>query len=399
MSRASGSPARRHMPPFGWPLLASAAVLAGAGALGGLATVATVAVLGVLEISMSFDNAVVDATVLRRLGPFWQRLYLTLGVLVAVAGMRLLFPLAIVTVTARLSPVDALRLAVSRPAVYAHDLAAARPTIAAFGGMFLLMIFLEFVFDDREVRWLGPVERVLARVGRLDSAAPVAALLGLLVCAHLGGGRHADTVLVAGVLGMVVFLLVNGLGSLVGAHAGGEIGGAPHEPSAGRGAAGARLAGRAALVAFLYLELLDASFSFDGVIGAFAISTNLFAIAAGLGIGAVYVRTLTVRLVRRGTMAEYAYLEHGAHYAIGALGVVLLATLAHPAPEYVTGGSGVCLIAAALASSVVRNRRAARRAAEVPAPAGAPAEPRVREPVENGEPGRRQSVADGEPRA
>lgn len=89
--------------------------------------------------------------------------------------------------------------------------------------------------------------------------------------------------------------------------------------------------------AFLYLEVLDASFSFDGVIGAFALTQNLFIIAIGLGIGAMYVRSMTVMLVEKGTLSEYRYLEHGAFYAILILSVVMyFQTLMH-IPEVITG--------------------------------------------------------------
>ena len=88
---------------------------------------------------------------------------------------------------------------------------------------------------------------------------------------------------------------------------------------------------------FLYLEVLDASFSFDGVIGAFAITNDIVLMALGLGIGAMYVRSLTVYLVRQGTLDDYVYLEHGAHYAIGALAVILLVTIQYEINEIITG--------------------------------------------------------------
>ena len=88
---------------------------------------------------------------------------------------------------------------------------------------------------------------------------------------------------------------------------------------------------------FLYLEVLDASFSFDGVIGAFAITNDIVLMALGLGIGAMYVRSLTVYLVRQGTLDDYVYLEHGAHYAIGALAVILLVTIQYEINEVITG--------------------------------------------------------------
>ena len=125
------------------------------------------------------------------------------------------------------------------------------------------------------------------------------------------------------------------------------------------------MAGKAAFFLFLYLEVLDATFSFDGVIGAFAITSDPVIIAIGLGIGAMYIRSLTVFLVRKGTLGEYVYLEHGAQWAIGALAVVLLVTIKYEVPEVVTGLIGVGFIGAALVSSIIRNKRGAEDADEL----------------------------------
>jgi len=107
----------------------------------------------------------------------------------------------------------------------------------------------------------------------------------------------------------------------------------------------------------VHLEVLDASFGFDGTIGAFAISSNVLVIAAGLGFGAVFVRSMTVHLVREGTLSQYRHLWHGAHWAIGGLAVILLLRLRLLIPEAVTGLLGVTSMAAALVSSVVAHRR------------------------------------------
>jgi len=314
-----------------------------------LATVERVLLLGAVEVSLSFDNAVVNATVLRRLSAFWQRLFLTVGVLIAVVGMRLLFPLLVVAISAKLSPTAALHLATTDPHAYDLRLEAAHPEISAFGGAFLLMVFLDFLLDERELTWLRPVERLSARAGRLDRLAPTLALAALLATAL--GGSHPDnevtSVLAAGVLGVITYLLISGLSSLS----------EPAEPeSLDAGGSAGTLRGRHAFAAFCFLELMDASFSFDGVIGAFAFTSNLFVIAVGLGIGALAVRSLTVRLVRRGTLVDFVYLEHGAHYAVGLLGALLLATAYHALPELLTGLLGIGVIAASLASSVARNR-------------------------------------------
>jgi len=337
---------------------------------GGTTGLAVAAILTVLEISVSFDNAVVNATVLGGMSRFWQKIFLTIGVLIAVFGMRLAFPLIIVGITAHLSPAEAVRLAlekgsVHQPGSYANLLHEAHPAIAAFGGMFLLMLFLDFILEEREITWLSWLERPLARIGKLDQLSVVVASVLLVIAAtQLAPHDKAVSVLMSGVLGMVTYILVNGLGGLLEEH---EVAEDDDDgPRSGQSAVAAppratgELAlkvGKAAFVSFLYLEVLDASFSFDGVIGAFAITSDPIIIAIGLGIGAMYIRSLTVYLVRKGTLAEYVYLEHGALWAIGSLAVLLLLTIRYEIPEVVTGLIGVGFIAAALLSSIRRNRR------------------------------------------
>jgi hypothetical protein len=344
---------------FGVSVVVTVAVLLGSAWIGGPEVLALVSILAILEISLSFDNAVVNATVLERMSTWWQNLFLTVGVLIAVFGMRLLFPLLIVAVTAGLSPSQAFDLALNQPDVYAAELEQAHPAIAAFGGMFLIMIFLDFILEEHEHTWLNPIERPLAKLGGVESLSIVIALTGLLLVTRFTPAEEVSTVMIAGAVGLVAYLLVNGLAAFF------EDRAAPADPDAAgiakpaRTASGAAVVGKAAFFLFLYLQVLDASFSFDGVIGAFAITSNIFIVAAGLGIGAFYIRSITVFLVRKGTLAEYVYLEHGAHYAIGALAVLLAVTISYEVPEVVTGLIGIGFIAAALASSIVQRRRAA----------------------------------------
>lgn len=358
---------------FGASLLVSALALVVAFAYGGVHALILAAVLGIFEVSLSFDNAVVNATVLQRMTEFWQKMFLTLGVLIAVFGMRLVFPLAVVWITAGLDPVHALGVALNPPAdgathfpdgspSYETALTAAHPQIAAFGGMFLLMLFLNFIFCDREITWLTWLERPLARAGKLDQLAVVVALAGLALASELlAPDEDKLTALVAGLLGLMTYILVDGLGSMFEVD---QSQAEPGETSDSRQHADgpsqlAQAAGKAGFFLFLYLEILDASFSFDGVIGAFAITSDPIIIALGLGfIGAMFVRSLTIFLVRKGTLSEHVYLEHGAHWAIGALAVILLVSLGVHVNELFTGLIGVALIAAALFSSVVRNKRA-----------------------------------------
>ncbi|MCA1222913.1 DUF475 domain-containing protein [Streptomyces sp. 8L] len=355
---------------FRWPLVITVLALAASAVFWGWEAFGVVLILSILEISLSFDNAVVNAGVLKKLNDFWQKIFLTIGVLIAVFGMRLVFPVLIVAITAKVNPVEAVRLAVDNPSRYESLVTDAHPAIAAFGGMFLLMIFLDFILEDRDIKWLAWIERPLAKLGKVDMLSVCVALIVLVVTsltfathAHTSAGHGVDkssTVLLAGVAGLITYLIVGGLS--------GHFENSLEEQeereeeeqekarAAGRTVSAVGMAGKAAFFMFLYLEVLDASFSFDGVIGAFAITNHIFWMAVGLGIGALYIRSLTVYLVRQGTLDDYVYLEHGAHYAIGALAVILFVTIQHEINEVVTGLVGVVLIGASFWSSVRRNK-------------------------------------------
>jgi len=365
---------------FRLPIAVTIIGIAAAGIIGGAQIAGIVAILAILEISLSFDNAVVNATVLQRMNPYWQRIFLTVGVLIAVFGMRLLFPLIVVTIAGHISPVSAINLALHHPHQYAVKLTQAHPAIGAFGGIFLLMIFLDFLFEDQEIKWLVPIERQLAKIGKLDQSSVIIALLLLIIAATTFARQDAIKVLLSGAAGLATYLAVSSLSSLFEADEEEVLGEAEAEASdsterdadAAGGAPRVRMPANLAklgLFTFLYLEVLDASFSFDGVVGAFAITDMIFVIALGLGIGACYIRALTVYLVRKGTLAEYVYLEHGAHWAIGALAVLLFITIRQNVPELVTGLIGVGFIGAALVSSIIRNRRAGRPTDVTPVPA------------------------------
>lgn len=324
------------------PWIAAACGLTVAFAWGGPTALVVATLLSVMEVSLSFDNAVVNAAVLRRMDPVWQRRFLTWGILVAVFGMRLIFPVLIVAIAAQLGVAEVAVMAINDPARYATHLKDAHAGIAAFGGLFLLLVFLHFVCDElKDVHWLGWAERRLASLGRFE-AVEVALTLGvLLLVQFLLPQAERLTVMVAGVSGVATFVAIKGLAGLAG------------EPEAAVGAAA-----RSGAAGFLYLEILDASFSLDGVIGAFAITTDVVIIMIGLAIGALFVRTLTVYLVRKGALEEYRYLEHGAHWGIGALAVIMLVSLRIEVPELVTGLIGVSLIALSLLSSLRHRRRA-----------------------------------------
>ncbi len=311
------------------------------------------AVLGVMEVSLSFDNAVVNASVLRHWNAFWRKLFLTVGILIAVFGMRLIFPLLIVSMATGLGLLEVWHMATTTPEEYSRYLTGAHAEVAAFGGAFLLLVFLNFLFDDqKELHWLGWIEEKLGKHGT-ESLAVLLALAAVFGCVSLVDGDEQYKVLVAGVVGVIIYLAVGWISSLL----------EEEEPAedddditeAGVGPVVATVA-KGSFGGFLYLEVLDASFSFDGVIGAFAITTDVVIIMLGLAIGAMFVRSLTVFLVHKGTLDEYVYLEHGAHYAIGILAIIMLASVKYHIPEWFTGLSGVAFIAVSLWSSVRHKR-------------------------------------------
>ncbi|MEV6024158.1 DUF475 domain-containing protein [Streptomyces sp. NPDC052036] len=355
---------------FGWSFVVTAVGLAAAVLYGGWTAFGIVAILSILEISLSFDNAVVNAGILKKMNAFWQKIFLTVGVLIAVFGMRLVFPVVIVAITAKKSPIDAVNLALTDKDQYQQLVTDAHPAIAAFGGMFLLMIFLDFIFEERDIQWLRWIERPLAKLGKVDMLSVCISLIVLLITsftfathAHQHGGAHVDkaqTVLISGIAGLITYLIVGGLSGFFEDRLEDEEEREHAEEEearrTGKDRSAVVLAGKAAFFMFLYLEVLDASFSFDGVIGAFAITNDIILMALGLGIGAMYVRSLTVYLVRQGTLDDYVYLEHGAHYAIGALAVILMVTIQYEINEVITGLVGVVLIGWSFWSSVRRNQ-------------------------------------------
>ena len=320
--------------------------------IGTLGVLWIVLVLGVLEVSLSFDNAVVNATVLRDMDPVWQRRFLTWGIAIAVFGMRIIFPLLVVAIAAKLGPIEAVKLAATEPDTYERIITGAHVGISGFGGAFLAMVGLTFFLDeDKDTHWIAPIERPFAGLSRVSGLALGVVLLALYAISRVIPAEDAMTYLTSGIFGLIAYIAVDSIGTLLEKH---------DEAPAGQDAT--VVVAKSGLASFLYLEVLDASFSFDGVIGAFALSNNLFIIALGLGIGAMFVRSMTVMLVERGTLTEYRYLEHGAFYAIIALAAIMLLSVRFHIPETITGLIGAAFIGMAFYASVRINRAEGRDA-------------------------------------
>lgn len=304
--------------------------------------------LVVIELTFSFDNAIINARVLMTMSEFWQKMFMTLGIFIAVFGMRIVFPIVIVMMSSGLPAGEVVDLAFSNPDKYAEVLHHAHPSIAAFGGMFLLMLALHFFFEKRDIKWIGRFETPMQIIGRKWLHALVCGLL-LLGIVALPANEHPQEVLFAGIIGISIYLLIHGAAELFSYHH------AKAEKRAGKKVL--QQTGMAAFASFLYLEVLDASFSFDGVIGAFAVTKDVILIAAGLGIGALWVRSLTLYIVRKKVLVTYRYLEHAAHYVIAALAGTLLLGIFFDFPEAIVGLVGMVVIGTAIANSIRDNKK------------------------------------------
>ena len=302
--------------------------------IGGLEALYIVVLLAVLEISLSFDNAVVNVKVLETMEEKWQKRFITFGIPLAVFGMRFLFPILIVAIASGLSVFDTFNLAFTDPLTYKETLHSVETLIFAFGGSFLLMVFLNFIFDtDREEKWIKIIEdsKLIDRMGELTSIQMIIATTVGLVLIF---AKQDYGIALAYFTGVLLYSIIASLDNLLGMNG-----------------------VRNGIMGFLYLEVLDASFSFDGVIGAFALSSDIFIIMLGLGIGAMFVRSLTLLMLEKKTLAEYRYLEHGAHYAILALAIIMLVKIFTPINEIIIGTVGVTFIAVATYHSIRVNKR------------------------------------------
>lgn len=352
------APGKSSLTYFTWAFIVTAIGLAlgawlgwqSTGTLGGMLTVFFICcVLAVLEISLSFDNAIVNANKLKDMTPEWQHRFLTWGIIIAVFGMRIVFPLLIVVVAANVGPWTAMVMAATQPDRYAEIMHDAHLPIAAFGGTFLMMVGLTFFFDhEKDVHWVHWLEDKIARYSSIKGIEIAFVLVVMLIFSRIIGASDdpdlgpvaANVFFHSAIWGLLTFLLVEVLGGILDKSQEMAVG-------AAKGGFGA----------FLYLEVLDASFSFDGVIGAFALTQNLFIIAIGLGIGAMYVRSMTIMLVEKGTLAQYRFLEHGAFYAILILSVIMYVQTLFHIPEVITGLGGAALIGISLWSSIRWNRQ------------------------------------------
>lgn len=315
--------------------------------VGGIATaVLSVAILCVLEISLSFDNAVLNASKLKDMDEKWRQWFVRWGMVIAVFGMRLVLPILIVSVLGGISPYATVKMGLTDPKQYSEVLSSSHHIIASFGGAFLLMVALGFYLDkNKDTHWVKWIEEPLSKLGEggIGVQAIFAALVILSVSFTTEG--HKQLVFnISGACGIILFLAIHFL----------------QEYLEGRDEKASAIAGqvvKSGLMGVLYLEVLDASLSFDGLLSAFAISDYFLIIMLGLGTGAYFVRSMTLHLLHSGHLAEYRFLENGAFAAITALSVLMLASFVMEVPEWITGLIGIVFLAAAFIHSAILNRK------------------------------------------
>lgn len=298
--------------------------------------------LSVMEVSLSFDNAALNAIVLFTMSKVWRRRFIIWGIPIAVFGMRFVFPALIVSVISGIDPLSTIKMAFNQPELYSQYLKQGKHMIEAFGGVFLMIIFVKWLYGDKENYWLTYIEKPFAKIGNLSNPAGLT-ILGLI---FLIGAYNKDfTIVMAGIAGFIVFEAIDSLKALLENN---EVA----QKLQGENANGSL----SDLSKFIYLEILDASLSFDGVIGAFAISQDIILILVGLGVGAFAIRTLTIFFVEQST-AELSYLENGAHWAIGFLGAYMLASMFISIPDYIVSVVTMGVIALAIMSSLSKAKK------------------------------------------
>jgi hypothetical protein len=314
------------------PATVSVALLAGVGIFLGPVALFTAGLLVILEITLSFDNAVVNAHVLQKMSPVWQQRFLTWGIFIAVFLTRAVLPILIVSASVAISPLAIASIAFFDPLQYAQLLHGAEHIIASFGGMFLTMVGLKYFFDDeKEVHWMQYIEQKFSRWGNIEALEIAVALIILTVIAFFSPAESVG-ILFAGIIAIVLFILVQGIANSFDVSTKSVAGGG--------------------LALFVYLNVLDAAFSLDSVVGAFALSTSIPIIIVGLGIGAYFVRALTLYMVHHGTLSRIIYIEHGAHWAILGLAGAMFASIFVDVPEPITGLVGLLFVGGAYLSSL-----------------------------------------------
>ncbi|MFA5077592.1 MAG: DUF475 domain-containing protein [Candidatus Micrarchaeia archaeon] len=270
-----------------------------------LSAILTVLGLALFESISSIDNAVINAEVLSKMSERAKRWFLTYGLLFAVFGLRLLLPLAIVWIAnPSLQPLDILMAAFSSDPKIIDAIESSSPILLAGGGVFLVFLFFHWLFIEPKNFGLRE-ERFFISQG-VWFYTTVSILLTVIVWFAL----QIDSMLAFGaVVGSTAFFITHGFKQNAEARERELLGGE-----------GSREMSDWSKI--LYLEVIDATFSVDGVVGAFAFTLSVPLIMVGSGLGALIVREVTIRNIE--SVKKYKYLKNGAMYSVFILGAIML---------------------------------------------------------------------------
>lgn len=287
--------------------------------------------LSLFEIISSIDNAVVNADVLATMSPRWRKWFLFYGIAFAVFVMRGLLPLLIVYFSAPgITLADAFAATFSSSGQAKQIINAQKPILLAAGGVFLIFLFVHWLFLETK-RYVFFLERHIHKHYYFWFYAVVSLMLLVIVWTTL---RLAPSIALGAVVGSTSFFIVSGFKENV-AQKERELLHASRESGKTNDAVD--------ISKVLYLELIDATFSIDGVLGAFAFTVSVPLILIGNGIGALVVRYFTVHGVK--TVQKYAYLKNGAMYSIGFLGIIMMAeSLGREIPLWVSPVITFCVV-------------------------------------------------------
>jgi uncharacterized protein len=315
-------------------------------------------ILSVLELSLSFDNAVINATILATMTLVWRRRFLIWGMLIAVFGVRFVFPILIVYFSTSMGFVESFNLAISNPTEYEKIISSSHHIIMSFGGMFLLMLFLKFIFDEnKDTHWVKYVENAASSLSKVGDIKALAIMILMLIITYVApkevmiSNQYVEInkleILVPMIIGAIAFYMLELLKGYIENRNDSE-----EDDKVGDIT---KLSG--GFISFLYLEVIDMSFSLDGVLGAFAVTQNVVIIMLGLGVGAMAVRSLTIYMVDRKMIEEYIYLEHGAMWSIGLLALSMLVQIFYSLPAMLITSFAILPITLAFIHSIYRNKK------------------------------------------
>ncbi len=298
--------------------------------------------LSILEVTLSFDNAVVNAVVLEKMSKKWQHRFLTWGIIVAVFGVRFMLPVVIVSIFSHLNILETIHLALNDVTKYSQYLQLAHSPLVAFGGSFLLMVGLSYYLGaENEYKWLYKIEDFLSKI-KFKFAPSIFCLFSIFILQFFLEDEIKKPVIISGIMGVLSYLLIHFILNLMEKNQSKNI---------------AKTAIQGGFMMFIYLEVIDASFSLDGVLGSFAISSDIVIIAIGLAIGAMFVRSLTLLFVEKKTLKQYIYLVSGAHFAIISLAVIMFISIFVEVNEIITGSIGLMFVGSSFISSLMENKK------------------------------------------